>query len=430
MSITQEVLDLSKVFPKDESIESYQVREYRPQMGQSQLNDNSEISIRIERQEDYLLPHKAYLAVEGQLLKADDTLYADADIVALTHNAIMHLFSEARYSVGGTLLETINNLGQSTTMVNLLLDSADYDSTVGLGACSLKDTATNAALDAGTGFTKRHDWVIETANPKGSFGFTIPLSRIFGFCKDYDRALSLVDHEIKLKRQDDSEAIFRAAGAAAGKVQLSKISLFMPYVVPSLAMKNSLATIIKDRKALPISYNQRQVNSFPVDQNTEFNRTITVSGGSKPRWVLVAFQTDKVGSQEKNASLFDHCSITSAYLELNGFKYPRTAYQPDFTKNQFHRVFHEATSFKSRFLGLPEDLSMTSLSPQDYKNLYPVLVFDLSKQPESLDINTSSLMINVGTSINFPANTKAYIVTISDKHAELVADGSSLVFTR
>ena len=36
---------------------------------------------------------ESYLIFEGRLTKADDSLYVNADEVALTNNTIMHLFS-------------------------------------------------------------------------------------------------------------------------------------------------------------------------------------------------------------------------------------------------------------------------------------------------------------------------------------------------
>ena len=40
------------------------------------------------------------------------------------------------------------------------------------------------------------------------------------------------------------------------------------------------------------------------------------SAPEKPRWVLVGFQTDKSGNQERNAAIFDHCNLTSMQVCL------------------------------------------------------------------------------------------------------------------
>ena len=80
----------------DESIEEYEYHEYEPITGTS-LNRGGDIRISIESQDVFPSPSESNLAFEGRLTKADGTLYGNADEVALTNNAIMHLFSRIEY---------------------------------------------------------------------------------------------------------------------------------------------------------------------------------------------------------------------------------------------------------------------------------------------------------------------------------------------
>ena len=77
----------------DESLQSYQVHEYET-TGRTNLDTEGEIRINIELQELYSHPSESYLLIEGQLTKANEGAYADADNVAITNNGIMHLFSQ------------------------------------------------------------------------------------------------------------------------------------------------------------------------------------------------------------------------------------------------------------------------------------------------------------------------------------------------
>ena len=52
------------------------------------------IRITIESQDVFTHPSESYLIFEDRLTKADGTPYANADEVALTNNAIMHLLAE------------------------------------------------------------------------------------------------------------------------------------------------------------------------------------------------------------------------------------------------------------------------------------------------------------------------------------------------
>ena len=82
----------------DESIEEYEYHEYEPITGTSHNNDG-DIRISIESQDVLTHPSESekYLIFEGRIMKDDITAYANAAEVALTINAIMHLFSRIEY---------------------------------------------------------------------------------------------------------------------------------------------------------------------------------------------------------------------------------------------------------------------------------------------------------------------------------------------
>ena len=109
----------------DESIEEYKYHEYETITGIS-LNNDGDIRISIESQDIFTHASESYFIFEGRLTKADDTLYANADEVALTNNAIMHLFSRIEYHLLNQLIESINYPGQVTTMLGLLKYPDDF----------------------------------------------------------------------------------------------------------------------------------------------------------------------------------------------------------------------------------------------------------------------------------------------------------------
>ena len=77
-------------------------------------------------------PSESYLIFEDRLTKADGTAYANADEVALTNNAIMHLFSLIQYYSSNQLIESLNYPSQATTMPGLLKYSDDFSKAHGL----------------------------------------------------------------------------------------------------------------------------------------------------------------------------------------------------------------------------------------------------------------------------------------------------------
>ena len=88
----RDILKFTETPINDESNEEYEYHEYDPITGSS-LNNGGDIRISIESQDVFTHPCESYLIFEGRLAKADVNVYASADEVALTNNAIVHLFS-------------------------------------------------------------------------------------------------------------------------------------------------------------------------------------------------------------------------------------------------------------------------------------------------------------------------------------------------
>ena len=77
----------------DESIEEYEYHEYES-ITDTSRNNGGDIRITIESQDVFTHPSENYLIFENRLTNADSTAYANADAVAQTNNAIMHLLAE------------------------------------------------------------------------------------------------------------------------------------------------------------------------------------------------------------------------------------------------------------------------------------------------------------------------------------------------
>ena len=116
--IGKSILQLHECNAVDESIKSYEYDEYQPITG-TQLNSGGQITITIENQDQFLHLHNSYLLIERDVLKADITRYADADLVAFTNSGLMHLFSSMKLTLAGQMVEHVNYPGQATSLLGL-----------------------------------------------------------------------------------------------------------------------------------------------------------------------------------------------------------------------------------------------------------------------------------------------------------------------
>ena len=388
----ENILNITRKPQIDESIERYEYHSYEPITG-TDLNQPGEIRINVETQDLFTHPSESYLVFDGRLVKnADDAAYANADIITLTNNAMMHLFYNIKYQ----------------------LDSGP--------------DASIAGNNQNNGFLIQHGYIIQKPDPKGTFSFRIPLKHIFGFCDDYEKIVYGFKHQLTLVRRGDNDAIFRAAAADAGKVVLSKLSWYMPHVAPNLQEKLALYKTIESKSSLPGRYRMIQCKSISVAQTRNFTWQLSVkSHVEKPRWIIVAFQTDKSGNQEPNPSIFDHCNFTSMFVMLNSQRYPEIDYNDtNFTQQKCSMVYGDTAAFRTKCYNLEELISSPNITPSDYKELFPMFVFDVTKQSKKLKNSVTDIQVRAQFSANVAANTEAFAVIISDKSLIFQSDGQKM----
>ena len=228
-------------------------------------------------------------------------------------------------------------------------------------------------------------------------------------------------------RKSNDDAIFRDNAAADGKITLDKVSWFMPHVLPADAEKIQLYKTIESKATLPVAYRMRQCDAISVPQSTSFTWRLSVkSSPEKPRYIIVGFQTGKDGDQENNPSIFDNVDVSNMYATLNSTRYPVVDYNISFPKQQLSRAYGEAAAIRSTFYHMDELVSNLNITPADYKSLYPLFVFDVSKQSERLKTSVTDIQIKTQFNVNVPVGTEAFAIVISDRQVNFQSDGNKM----
>ena len=433
-----DILQITEDIPVDDSIYEYEYKEYNPIVG-TDLNRGS-IVLTIESQDIYTHPAESFLVIEGELRRraravADGAVqyYANDAVVTLINNGMMYLFSDVRYHLASHEMEVLQNPGQATTMLGLLKYPDDFNKSFGMNQLWVEDENTGAAeirpaQDAfNNGFKLRRDYIITSPNTNGKFSFKIPLKHFLGFCEDYKKILYGMQQKLTLTRTNDNNAIFRT-GADEGEVYLERIRWFMPHVIPSDAYRLQLDKIIEKKEKIPVGYRMLQCDSSQVPAtSTNFTWRLGVkSSPDIPRFIIVGFQTDKNNSQAFNPAIFDNLNVRNIYVTLNAKRYPDTDYDNDFTENHFSRLYGDAALFRKKFYNMDELVSNCGINPIEYKTIYPLFVFDVTKQSEKLKTSVSDIHIKASFGNNPGNNTMAYAVIISDRLFHFVSDGSKI----
>ena len=205
----------------------------------------------------------------------------------------------------------------------------------------------------------------------------------------------------------------------------------MPHVIPSDAYRLQLDKIIEKKEKIPVGYRMLQCDSTQVPGNTSSFvwRLGVKSSPDIPRFIIVGFQTNKNNDQGTNSATFNKLFVRNIYVTLNAKRYPDTDYDNNFTTNQYSRIYGDAALFRKKFFNMDELISNSGINLLNYKKLFPLYVFDVTKQSETSvsDIHVKAFFNDNPAGVNNPpANTIAYAVIISDRLFHFVSDGSKI----
>ena len=73
------------------------------------------------------------------------------------------------------------------------------------------------------------------------------------------------------------------------------------------------------------------------------------------------------------------------FVMLNSRKYPEIDYDDtNFTQQKFSRIYGDAAAFGTKFYNVEELISSSNITPANSKELFPMFVFDVTKQSDKL----------------------------------------------
>ena len=166
--------------------------------------------------------------------------------------------------------------------------------------------------------------------------------------------------------------------------------------------------------------------SVPVG-STSFTWNLGVKT-EKPRYIIIGLQTAKDDNQERNAALFDHRNVTNMKVRINSEEFPPIDVNSSFPLNHIAGWYRRLKEFKSTFYGVDKMVSSTCVDAKTYKDLYPLFVFDVSRQNEKMGNSTVvDLSVMMTTATPVPANTNAFSLVISDRKIQFKVDGKRAV---
>ena len=395
------------------------------------LTDGSEYkTIRFNIRQDNLLLHwiNAYLTLEGKLVKkAGGQAYANTQQISMVHNAIPHMFTNVKLTVGNKLIENVNQIGHVSSMIYDVLYPLSKGKCNGLEFMWLSDTTSTTADNKG--FEARRKFLLTQPATPGKFKLRIPLQMFFGFMENFV-VLKGYPIEIEMVRGPDYPALFRLgagdAHAEEGKLGFTNITLDIPIVEPSTMMSLEFLKGIKDPEPYLYSFRQRHGMFAPVPEKiNDFQQPITSSYFTeRPQMIWVGFQTVDAVDQTANYALYKHANVESMYIQMNNTQFPPVLIKADWGENNSGFFYEMQQHMRANYLQYPARYTESNmLDPVKFRDLYTIYCFDVSKQEMTLGSNNITCSLHVYFKTETPANLRVYIAWFNDRTLELFTDG-------
>ena len=390
----------------DKPIQKIDIIIYSPSSLATINNNNSNISIIFPREDAYICLQNSYISLEFEVLKNDDTRYADGDQISLVNFGPVALFSAAKLTTSsGKHLEKVDNLHPISLMYKLLT-SKQQTSQLMYGFEESQAT--------------RRQELTNNKTEKGTFFVRIRLSDIFGFA-DQEKITYGLGYTLTSKRNNNNDPIIRDNVITAAKINIKDISWYIPHYVPSLENQQLVMDQILDKDPTELYYMERIV--FRKDVNTNINWTFEVgnSGESTPTFVIVGFQArNKIDSQTHDNAIFDRLPISNAVCKIGSEKYPDDGIECDYDRDKYDQAYSEIENFY--LLKSETNLLNPLIDLHKVRTNYNFYVFDLSKQKDPIGSQPIRLEFKFNAAIDV-ADYIAYALVLKPKLISISSDG-------
>ena len=259
----------------------------------------------------------------------------------------------------------------------------------------------------------------------------IPLNRYSFFEELQDKLLPNMKIDLDIEYENDKNLIWRQGAADAAGTSycliIKRLQLFVPRLIfnsegQKLYMENYL-------KPYKWTYLKEEFSTSNVSTQNSGHFRIT-NGTPKPRHVFVFFVNNaNLNNQLENPFLYNTFSVstdprtlTRCYLEVgNGNEYPRIHYKQPVDPSRVFRDVRKYVNANNNFQG------GALLNISNFKNLYPFIYFDLTKQKTDIKDGVTKLAFHYELSGVTATNYIIYAIVLREQEAEIEKEGGKLL---
>ena len=251
----------------------------------------------------------------------------------------------------------------------------------------------------------------------------IPLNRYSFFEELQDKLLPNVRIELQIEMENDKNLIWRTGAADAAGTTYRLIVTRLQLYVPRIIFNSEGGKLYLENYVKPLKWSYLTETTYNQDMRTQRTGNFRLTNGIlKPRHVFIFFINNaSMDNQLANPFLYNTFSVSTdprtldqCYLEVgNGNEYAHLKYEPTLDPS---RVFRDVM----KYVNANNDLQGgTLLNISNFKNLYPFVYFDLTKQKTDLRDGNTKLSFHYTLSGTTATDYTIYGIVLSEKDAEI-----------
>ena len=259
----------------------------------------------------------------------------------------------------------------------------------------------------------------------------IPLNRYSFFEELQDKLLPNVRIELQIEMENDKNLIWRTGAANAAGTTYRLIVTRLQLYVPRMIFNSEGQKLYLENYLKPHKWTYLTETTYNQDMRTQRTGNFRLTNGIlKPRHVFIFFINNaNLDNQLQNPFLYNTFSVSTdprtldqCYLEVgNGNEYPHLKYEPTLDPSRVFRDVMKYTNANNDLQG------GTLLNISNFKNLYPFVYFDLTKQRTDLKDGNTKLSFHYTLSGTTATDYTIYGIVLSEKDAETDKESGKLL---
>lgn len=318
----------------------------------------------------------------------------------LTNNVGAFLFSNLTYELNNHIIETVREPGVLSAIRNYTMLTPNESKALSLAGWSPFSP------------------IVEKNR---RFFLSMPLAMLFSVFADNHTPI-IGKHVFRFTRAANDNNCYQAKlpeGAldtAVPKTMTIKIiglSMKVMHIHPHDGLKLKIMSQVEKLTPFSIAFRKWDLLEHPnlAQSKQDLWPVKTVSGTERPRYIIVALQTNVRNNTAADATYFHNNKMRSLRVYLNSEAFPFESWQLDFDAERYGEAYQAYLNFQRSFRN--KLFSEPLLDFMAFKD-HALFVFDCSRYADFIKPTPVDVKVEFEGTENFPLGTRAYCVIVHD----------------